>query len=107
MTRSPLFSPSEPPISPLSLDYLNITFLKRRLQSCGIYHPDTITGFGFFFFQDSLRCKFKCVVTHSKKVFTNRRVYDIIKLIKYLIDKHEFNELKDKTVNGGFYEKDN
>ena len=29
--------------------------------------------------------------THAKKVFTNSSFYDIIKLVRYLIDKLEFD----------------
>ena len=58
--------------------------------------PDTIKVFGgFFFCQCSVWCKFGAslliVGTHAKKVFTNSSFYDIIKLVRYLIDKLEFD----------------
>ena len=58
-------------------------------------NPDTIKVFGvFLFYQCSVWCKFGAslliVSTHAKKVFTNSSFCDIIKLVRYLIDKLEF-----------------
>ena len=48
-------------------------------------------------------CKFGAslliVGTHAKKVFTNSSFYDIIKLVRYLIDKLEFGEVMDVYSN--------
>ena len=48
-------------------------------------------------------CKFGAslliVGTHAKKVFTNSSFYDIIKLVRYLIDKLEFDEVMDVCSN--------
>ena len=60
-------------------------------------NPDTIKVFGvFLFYQCSVWCKFGAslliVGTHAKKVFTNSSFCDIIKLVRYLIDKLEFDE---------------
>ena len=50
---------------------------------------------GFLFCQCSVWCKFGAslliVGTHAKKVFTNSSFYDTIKLVRYLIDKLEFD----------------
>ena len=78
---------------------MSITARDNFCLSATLKNPDTIKVFGvFIFWGRTIWCKFGAslliVGTHAKKVFTNSSFCDIIKLVRCLIDKLEFDEEK-------------
>ena len=75
---------------------MSITARDNFCLSATLKNPDTTTVFGvFLFYQCSVWCKFGASLLGGEyariKVFTNSSFYDVIKLVRYLIDKLEFD----------------